>query len=216
MFSRKQATSPRENTRKVQSEAVSSRLLPMLLASLEPRRHINVLDVSGGAQSTLNFFQDLNAKIHFVDLFSSGLLLDPPEEISAPDARRLFRDYLDVPSDVVFDVCLFWDAFHHMDLNVLQGFSLALTPHIDHRSLGYGFGALYSGAKAEEGMPVVPSEHYRYGILDESHLALQPAELTGHYFSHSQQQISEHFAALTIRRATLLRDSRLELLLTKI
>lgn len=188
----------------------------MLLGALESRRQIRVLDVGGGAQSTIDFFGAMNAKIHFADLFSSGLFVNPPEEIDAPTAFRLMRDYLDVPANVVFDICLFWDAFHHVDINVLRGLSMALEPHLDDRSLGYGFGALYAGAKAEEGVVEEPAERYRYGILDEEHLTLHPTARTGRYFSHSQQQIGEYFTALTIQRATLLRDNRLELLLARI
>jgi len=201
--------------RGVEPETVSSRLLPMVLEGIEDRGRIDVLDTGPGAQGTVDFFSGLNARIHFVDLLSCNLIVDPPEEMNADKAAEGFSRYLDLPADLIFDVCLFWDTFHHLDLVLLEGLSRALSPHMDAHTLGYGFGALHGGARAHDPDRHQGREHYRYGILNGSQLQVRPDELPARYHAHTQLQIAEHFRALTIRRATLLRERRLELLMGK-
>jgi hypothetical protein len=187
----------------------------MVLEGIEERGRINVLDTGPGAQSTVDFFSGFNARIHFVDLLSCDLIVDPPEEITARAAAEGFTRYLDLPSDLVFDVCLFWDTFHHLDLVVLEGLSRALSSHVDARTLGYGFGSLHAGARAAELDRHQSREHFRYGILKGTHLLLRPDTAPGRYHAHTQQQLTEHFSALTIQRATLLQEGRLELLMAR-
>ncbi|MFV2089338.1 MAG: hypothetical protein ACC642_01660 [Pseudomonadales bacterium] len=175
----------------------------MLLEGIEDRERLFVLDVGSGSQSTVDFFSQYNARIHFVDLFSNELFICPPEEIDEESACLSFIEYMDLPAEVTFDICLFWDALHRIDLVALQGLSRALCPHVDGRTLGYGFGTLYAQTL----------EHCRYGICDQDHLTVRPVEAHGRFYSHTQQQLSEYFTSLTIQRATLLREGRLELLL---
>ncbi len=212
MLTRKRTASSNAGGRHSEPDAVSSRLLPMLLEGMEERGRINVLDAGTGAQSTVDFFAGYHARIHFVDLLGCMFVTDPPEELDAATAAQAFKQYLSLPEGLVFDVCLFWDTFHHIDLVALEGLSRALAPHIDRRTLGYGFGALHAGARA--GDPTLNSgrEYYRYGILKGTHLLLRPGECTTPYHAHTQQQLTEHFPALTIQRATLLQEGRLELL----
>lgn len=174
----------------------------MLLAGIEERDRIVVLDVGAGVQSTVDFFGQYNTQIHFVDLYSSPLLLAPPEEIDAETACRMFREYLSL-SEVTFDVCLFWDALHRIDLPLLRGFSQALRPHLHRGTRGYAFGSLYGNVL----------DHYSYGIRDNEHLAARAVNTEGQFFTHSQKLIGEHFESFTIERATLMRTGRLELLL---
>ena len=117
MFSRTHAA--REPVAEHQ-ELIVSRLLPMLLEGVEEHDRLVVLDVGAGVQSTVDFFGQYNTHIHFVDLYSSPLLVAPPEEIDAETACRLFREYLCL-SEVTFDICLFWDALLRVDLVLLQG-----------------------------------------------------------------------------------------------
>lgn len=208
----KKRTAPTGGGRRGEPDAVASRLLPMLLEGLDQRGRIHVLDAGPGSQSTVDFFAGYNACIHFVDLLGCELVVDPPEELEAEAAAQAFERYLDLPDGLIFDVCLFWDTFHHVDLVALEGLSRALAPHIDARTLGYGFGALHAGARA--GDPTLNSgrEYFRYGILKGTHLLLRPGETTTRYHAYTQQQLTEHFPALTIQRATLLQEGRLELL----
>jgi hypothetical protein len=187
----------------------------MLLEQIESRERIHVLDLGSGAQSTLNFFRDRNAAIHFVDLFSSDLVVSPTEERSTAQACEELVQYLRLPEGLVFDVCMFWDALHYLSLDALEGFSRALAPHLGPASVGYGFGSLHSGARAEEPDWQPENEGCRYGIEDGSHLKLTKVEREGRYHAHTQQQLEEFFPALSIQKATLLQEGRLELLFAR-
>lgn len=191
---------------------VASRLLPLLLEQIEQRPRINVLDLGSGSQSTLNFFIGRNAAIHFVDLFSAELVVSPPEEVNTADACAQLLQYLRLPDDLVFDVCMFWDALHYLSLPALEGLSRALAPHLGPGTLGYGFGSLASGARSEEPGWRPEAKGYRYGIEDGAHLTLSEVEREGRYWAHTQQQLEEFFPALSIHKATLLQEGRLELL----
>ncbi|TNF82427.1 MAG: class I SAM-dependent methyltransferase, partial [Gammaproteobacteria bacterium] len=187
------------------SETVTSRLLPLLLEQIEARERIHVLDLGSGSQSTLNFFAGRKAAIHFVDLFSCDLVVKATEEVNTAEACAQLEQYLRLPEDLVFDVCMFWDALHYLSLGALEGLSRALAPHIGPRTLGYGFGSLHSGARADEPGWLPENAGCRYGIEDGSHLNLTGVEREGRYRAHTQQQLDEFFPALTIQKATLLR-----------
>lgn len=195
-------------------EAVTSRLLPLLLEAVESRGRVNVLDAGSGSQSTVDFFAGRNARIHFVDLYGCELVTSPPETIDVATACRTFESYLRLPGDLKFDICLFWDTFHHMSLTALEGLSRALAPHLDRHTLGYGFGSLHSGARGM-GSDSSPQAHHRYAVRDGDHLQLRPTVLPGKYHSHTQQQLDERFPAMVIQKATLLREGRLELLFAR-
>ena len=203
MFTRRRGASRKGDPSSAKKDLIGSRLLPMLLEGIEDRDRLLVLDVGSGSQSTVDFFSDYNARIHFVDLSSNELFTNPPEEIDAETACSTFKQHLALSVGTTFDLCLFWDALHRVDLTVLEGLSRALHPHFHSRTLGYGFGTLYAQTL----------DHFRYGIADRDHLVARPIEKEGRFFAHTQQQLTEHFTSLTIQRATLLREGRLELLL---
>ena len=186
-------------------ELVSSRLIPMLVEFMESRERVVVLDVGAGSQATLDFLSGYNAVIHFVDLLSSEVCSNPPEEPDSGSASESFKRHFELPEGQKFDVCLFWDVFHRMDLQVLQGLSRALAPHIDSHTLGYGFGTLHGQLL----------DGARYGIGDRNHLSVRPIEVAQPFNAHSQKQLSDNFTCLSIQRSTLLREGRLELLYGK-
>jgi SAM-dependent methyltransferase len=200
---------------KPRSETVKSRLLPLLLEQVETRERIHVLDMGSRSQSTLNFFAGRNAAIHFVDLFSCDLVMNAPEEVNTAEACAQLEAYLRLPDGLVFDVCMLWDALHYLPLDALQGLSRALAPHLGPGTLGYGFGSLHSGARSEEPGWQPKNEGCRYGIEDGSHLKLTGVERQGRYHAHTQQQLDEYFPALSIQKATLLQEGRLELLFAR-
>ena len=221
MFSRLLSTASRSKKKlaDAERELITSGLLPSLLEGCEERDRTVVLDAGSGAQCTVEYFSKYNGRIHFVDLYSCELLAnvrkenDPKEtvpeekvleEIDADSACEIFLDFLTLPQDVTFDICLLWDVLLYVDLPVLEGLSRALSPHIDRQTLGYAFGSHHA----------TTLDNSRYGISDESHLEVrsQGADSIGQYYPHSQQQLAEHFNCLAIQRATLLKGGRLELL----
>jgi hypothetical protein len=155
----------------------------------------------------VEFFGQYNGRIHFVDLYSCELLADPPEDVDAQAAAELLTRHLDLPDDVRFHICLFWDALLYLAPAHLRGFSRALLPHVNDETRGYGFGTLHTRN----------FEACRYGIHDMRHLEVRPLanERPAPRYAHTQHQISEHFTCLGIQRATLLQGGPLELLFAK-
>ena len=186
-------------------ETISSRLLPMILERLDDEDRIVVLDSGSGSQSTLDFFSGLPTQLHFVDLFAAEVVTNPPEELTEAGAADAFTAHLDLPADIVFDVCLFWDVLQHLEPVQIRGLSRALAPHLSGQTLGYGFGTLHGQDPG----------NFRYGIQDRSHLTARPISRTTGYRGYSQQQLDENFSCLGSQRATLLQEGRLELLLAR-
>jgi hypothetical protein len=185
-------------------EVISSGLLPELLEGIEEREKTVILDVGSGAQSTVDFFSQFNGRIHFVDLYSCPLFAQPQEDLDTEAAAGILRDYLQLPEDVSFDICLFWDAFLRADAVVLGALSRTLTPFLGEGSRGYGFGNLHARSL----------ENCRYGIKDEHHLEVRTLDepYAGPFHAHTQQQLGAQFTCLAIQRSTLLMGGRLELL----
>ena len=111
---------------------------------------------------------------------------------------------LGLSEDTRINVCLMWDYLHYLDLQTLEVLSAILQPQLAKGARGYGFGCLRGKQ---------PDDTSHYGIANIEHLATQPVTQQSRYFAHSQQDLGEHFPALHISRATLLREGRLELLL---
>jgi hypothetical protein len=184
----------------------SSHLLPGIFEKLAEREKIVVLDAGAGSQSTIDFLSGYNAKLVFVDLLAMPWVADPPEEFSGRDAAVMFIDHLGLESDITFDLCLLWDTMQYMDLGLVHALSLALSAHVDERTLAYAFGSLYAKFTEDPG-------HHGFGLVDEGHLKITPVERNLTNYHHSQQQIDEYFGCLSVQRATLLKKGRLELLL---
>lgn len=183
---------------------VASRLLRELFAGFEPDDHITVLDLGPGNASTVAFLSQYRAKVYFADLLAHAPPVDSSDEVDTAEFSVWLQQQLALPANVQFDVCLMWDYLHYLDLPTLAALSSVLQPYLHRDTRGYAFGALH-GKK--------PTDSNSYGIADLDNLAAVPMQNEPVYLPHSQQRLSEHFAALRIARGTLLREGRLELLL---
>ena len=187
------------------SGLVHSRLLPELFAGYEDGDALTVLDLGSGSASTVAFLSHFRARIFFADLLEHPMSLAPGDEPNPLGLQQTIARQLALPDDIQIDVCLLWDYLHYIELPTLEALSAVLSPRLHRNSRGYGFGALH-GHK--------PLDSNRYGIADRNHLIAQPEPDEPRYFAHSQQRLNEHFPAMRIRRGTLLREGRLELLFT--
>ena len=185
------------------SGLVQSRLLPELFAGYEEGDPLTVLDLGTGSASTVAFLSRFRAKIFFADLLEHPMSLAAGSEPNSLGLQQAIARQLALPDDIQIDVCLLWDYLHYIELPTLEALSTVLSPRLHRSSRGYGFGALH-GHK--------PLDSNRYGIADRNHLIAQPEPNEPKYHAHSQQRLNEHFPAMRIRRGTLLREGRLELL----
>ncbi len=185
-------------------EWVTSRLLPDALAAIEGEKRITVLDLGPGDASTVNFLAQYNARIHFLDLLDCPEVVHPPDELTLASAIKISQRNISLPRDVRFDVILFWDYLHYLQLPMLEAMSATLQSHLLKSTRGYAFGALHSDQQLD---------HSPFGIAGMDKLVPRPAQGQSGIKAYPQQRLSEHFLCMRIAKATLLREGRLELLM---
>lgn len=164
-----------------------------------------MLDLGVGSASTVAFLSQFRARIFFADLLEHPTALQPGETPNTLGLQQAIARQLALPDGIMLDVCLLWDYLHYVELATLEALSAVLQPRLHRDSRGYGFGALHGHR---------PQDANRYGIADRENLIAHPQPEEPRYYAHSQQRLNEHFPAMHIRRGTLLREGRLELLFT--
>ena len=186
-------------------EELSSQLLAEVFAPWEPPGSLQVLDLGGGEASTLEFLSRYDLQIFFADLLRDPPGWRPEEEPSQQQILDRLNKELGLETGRRLDVILFWDYLHYLDTPALEALSSVLYPHVHNHTRAYALGAIGSTSQTEK---------YRYAINDAQSLILRPASNDAHYYAHSQQTFNHYFTTLTISRATLLRNGRLELMFT--
>ena len=186
-----------------QTGLVYSRLLSEVFGGYADGNRLTVLDLGIGSASTVAFLSRFRARVYFADLLEYPMALKPGAQPNPLGLQQAIARQLALPDGLTIDVVLLWDYLHYLELASIEALSAVLQPRLHNNSRGYGFGALH-GKK--------PSDANRYGIADRNHLLARPTDTEPQYHAHSQQRLSEHFAALRITRGTLLREGRLELL----
>ncbi len=187
------------------TEGLSSQLLPRVFAPWEPPARLQVLDLGGGEASTLEFLSQYDLQIFFADLLRDPPGWRPEEELSEQEIQDKLTIELGLQAGGQFDVILFWDYLHYLDTLALGALSNVLYPHVHAQTRAYALGAMHSTGQIEK---------HCYAIVDAQSLIVRPTTNEAHYYAHSQQGLNDHFTALRISRATLLRNGRLELMFT--
>ena len=185
------------------SATLASRLLPEVFAGFDELDQITVLDLGPGNTDTVNFLAHYRAKVFFTDLLNPTLLAELHAQTDIAKVDGLIRHQLNIPADTSIDICLLWDGLHYLELPVMEALSRIVQPLLHEDSRGYGFGTLHGR---------VPPDSNYYGIASTNSLVARPDTQTPKYLPHSQKCLTDHFNALQISRATLLREGRLELL----
>ena len=182
----------------------ASKLLPALFEPLDEERRISVLHVGPALSETLDFFSGFRCKLHFVDVFAELPLAET--EDTEPDLQQQFHDMLELPPDLCFDICLFWDLFNFLDPGAMAAFQSVLRPHLGKSSKAHAF-SVHNPRNQ-------PYSSHLYSIRDLHSLALREraSKLEG-YDPYSQRQLKEVLHCFNLERSVLLPDSRLELLL---
>ena len=128
-------------------------------------------------------------------------------------ARQLRRDQapqmaaaLDLPGDMRFDLCLFWDLFDFLEDAAVSALQDVLRPHLHPASMGHGFAA--------HNARVRPPDR-TYAIKTTSELAVRslPEPRPG-YVARGQGPLKSLLSRFTFGRTVLLPDKRLEFLIS--
>ena len=185
---------------------MSTQLLADVFALCDPdAAPVHVLDFGSGTGATVNFLTTYRAKVYFADMLDQPLDIAVTEDASVLQTQELLAAQLALPEGVQFDVVLFWDFLHMLDITQLEALSSILYPHLHRNTRGYGFGTLRPSEQLQ------PS---RFSIAALDQLEISPVAGAEPFVAHSQQRLNEHFFAMQVARATLLQEGRLELLFT--
>ena len=172
-----------------------SLLLPRLFEALSEDPgdgvRLTVLDIGPAVPETVAFFGRYRCRLIFADLFPEAGPEDPLQ-------------LLEYPVQTQFDLCLFWDYLNLLSVEELKRFNTALRPFVHSGTLAHGFGAM----NATRSLPI-----YSYGILSAEELNVRP-DPAGRSAArpHAQTTLKETLSCLELKRGTLLREGRLEVL----
>lgn len=181
-------------------------IAPLLFRGLSKSEGLTVLDLGAASSATVEFFSSYKCRIDFVDLLNE---LD--NDLLAPDAdqdalRSRLQELIGDTDAPAIDVCLFWDTLNYLPAHALKLFNECLAPRVRSTTRAHGFGVRYSTT------PMLWAEH---GFRSQTEIAsrAKPAP-ERQAIPHTPSQFNKILSALHVNRAILLRDGRLELLLT--
>ncbi len=169
---------------------MSSSLLPRAFERVGRERKFTVLDLGSPTPQSVRFFNQFSCRVYF-----AGLLDD--------DGEEEFGTGLDFPSDVRFDVCLFWDIFHYLDGEPLERVSHAVTERLNDECRGHAFLAFSQS---------VPYVGFKFGIESVDSLVVKEGPTAVPYV-HTWKDLEASLWPFTNAAATLLQGNRQELLL---
>lgn len=181
----------------------TTQLLPELFRNVDEEQRINVLHIGPACSDTIEFFSHYRCRLQVFDLFAE--LPMPTQEETDLGLQHYFTELLQLPGNVQFDICLFWDIFSYLEEAALAAFVHALRPHLAPHCKGHGF-SVHN--------PRTPPGNHLYGIADAHTLSLRtrPDALPG-YRPHNQNRLRDALHCFVMERSVLLADRRLELLL---
>jgi hypothetical protein len=172
-----------------------SLLLPKLFEGLRDDERLTILDLGPAAPETVDFFGQFRCRLFFADLFS---------EPTDGSAATRFQTLLDYPVQVQFDLCLFWDFLNLLDVDELRAFNAALRPYVHPETRAHGFAAMNS----THALSI-----HRYGVRSTQELVVRPdPQARRATRPHPQALLKRYLTCLEIKRGTLLREGRLEVL----
>lgn len=180
-----------------------SKLLSSLFAQFDPDRRLTVLHIGPALPETVEFFSRFRSKLYFIDLFSELPIAEYDD--GGPPLAQQFGEILDLPSDVRFDICLFWDLFNFLDRESITALLENLMPRLQTDCLAHVFAAY--NRKSVQGDQF-------YGIRDHDTLQVRHrGEMLPGYAPHAQSALKNLLHCFNFDRSVLLADSRVELLL---
>ena len=169
---------------------MSSALLPRAFERVGPGRKFTVLDLGLPTPQSVRFLNQFSCRVYF-----AGLLDDDGDEDDG--------DGLDFPSDVRFDVCLFWDVLHYLDGETLKRVADVVTGRLNDDCRGHAFLA-FSQALPYEGM--------RFGIESVDRLVVE-RDPKAVLHVRTWKDLEATLWPFTNAAASLLQGNRQELLL---
>jgi hypothetical protein len=194
---------PRQG-REVAAVVQPSKLVSGLFRDVEEGQRLMVLHIGAASPETMDFFAGYRCRLFLNDLFQQLPFALDEEEGEELLAARFERE-LQIPGDVRFDICLFWDFFNYLDADGIAAFLSVLRPHLHAGSVAHAYAVHNLRA---------PRVNQRYGVVDHDAICVRPRDkpLAG-YSPRPQNELKTLLDCFRVDRSVLLTDSRLELLL---
>lgn len=169
---------------------MSSALLPRAFELVGRERKFTVLDLGSPTPQSVRFFNQFSCQVYFAGLLDA----DGEEDDGAG---------LDLPTDIRFDVCLFWDVLNYLNGESLERVAKVVTDRLNDDCRGHAFFAFSQS---------VPYKGLRFGIesVDELVVERDPGVVP---HVHTWKDLEATLWPFTNAAATLLQGNRQELLL---
>ncbi len=164
---------------------------------------MTVLDVGAGTPESVRFFGRFQCSIYFADLYGETGGAAEPRQSCGPQ-ETMFGRILDLPSDVNFDICLFWDFLNYLNVPLLRDLGMTLRRHVDAETRAHAFVAF---SKA------LPFSGQHFGLEDSRRLIVRANSEPLPSQPHTHTAIARMFWPFQVNRAVLLGENRQELLL---
>ena len=169
---------------------MSSALLPRAFELVGRERKFTVLDLGSPTPQSVRFFNQFSCRVYFAGLLD-------------PDGEEDEGSGLDLPADVRFDVCLFWDVLNYLNGESLERIARVVTDRLNDDCRGHAFLAFSQS---------VPYKGLRFGIDSVDRLVVEPDPgVVPHV--HTWKDLEATMWPFTNAAATLLQENRQELLL---
>ncbi|MCP5345908.1 MAG: hypothetical protein R3F41_02130 [Gammaproteobacteria bacterium] len=190
-------------------ETQPSRLLQSLFENIQAEKPLVVLNIGAALPETINFFANYRCKLFITDLLAEFPLsaYSPRDESeSRITLRDEIADILSIPDGVVFDIVFFWDSPNYLGEDNISALMQVLKPHLHGKSKAHCFVAR---------SPETPEGQIIHGIQDAGHLTVRRrSRFPPNYQPLPQSRLLSLLKSFTLDRSVLMRDQRLELLLT--
>lgn len=189
-------------------ESQPSQLLQSLFESFQASERLVVLNIGAALPETVRFFTNYRCQLYITDLVAELSSSDfPGDESESPsNARNEIAGILSIPDGVVFDIVFFWDSLSYLGKENITALVQVLKSHLHANSKGHCFAARTS--ETAEAQMV-------HGIQDAGHLSVRRrTRFPANYQPLPQGRLLALLEYFTLDRSVLLRDQRLELLLT--
>ena len=169
---------------------MSSALLPRAFELVGQGRKFSVLDLGSPTPQSVRFFNQFSCQVYFAGLLD----VDGEEDEGAS---------LDLPEDVRFDVCLFWDVLNYLNGESLERVANVVTDRLNDDCRGHAFFAFSQS---------VPYKGLRFGIESVDMLVVERDPCVVPHV-HTWKDLEATLWPFTNAAATLLQGNRQELLL---
>lgn len=169
---------------------MSSALLPRAFELVGRGRKFTVLDLGSPTPPSIRFFNQFSCQVYFAGLLDA-------------DGDEDDGNGLDLPNDIRFDVCLFWDVLNYLNGENLERVARVVTDRLNDDCRGHAFFAFSQS---------VPYKGLTFGIESVDKLVVErdPGQVP---HVRTWKDLEATLWPFTNAAATLLQGNRQELLL---